>query len=89
MSGIKLFIFGGVVETEAEPVTIPAQTTVCGLMETYFCRYSHKAFPPTQDGCLMGCFRMSGLGRLAAADKIRLTAGDLAKLKAVSPVQRP
>ena len=64
----------------ADPVTIPAETAISDVIETYFYRYGHKVFPVTGNGRLLGCVRLGDVGRLAPADRASLTAGDLAAL---------
>jgi Zn-dependent protease len=73
----------------ADPVTIPAETTVNDLIETYFYRYSHKAFPVTRDGRLLGCINLGDVGKLDPADRDSLTAGDLARLNGADPTVPP
>lgn len=73
----------------ANPISIPAETTIRDLIETYFYRYSHKAFPVTRDGRLAGCVRLGDVGRVAAGDRARLTAGDLAAMNGIDATVRP
>ena len=60
-----------------DPVSIPAATPLERVVEDYFYRHHHKAFPVVENGRLLGCVRAEDVGRVAPGDRVRMTAGDI------------
>jgi CBS domain-containing protein len=46
------------------PVTVPDDTPVDYMIETYFYRFNHKVFPVLRDGRLLGCVRLDDVSKL-------------------------
>ncbi|MDQ2088767.1 site-2 protease family protein [Marimonas arenosa] len=55
-------------------VSIPADMPLDAVVEEYFYRHHHKAFPVLRDGTLLGCIRIEDVGRIPREDRAQATA---------------
>ena len=60
-----------------DPVIIPAQLPIHEIIEDYFYRCGHKAFPVVRGDVLLGWVRLEDIGKLAVKERARLTAFDV------------
>lgn len=72
-----------------DPVSIPADTLLQDVIEDYFYRRHHRAFPVVRGRELLGCIRIEDVGRIAREERAQKTAGDIlpeeAKIGTVVP----
>ncbi|WP_439155964.1 site-2 protease family protein [Yoonia sp.] len=59
-----------------DPVSIPAQTPLSDVIEDYFYRHHHTAFPVVRNGEVLGCLRLEDVGRIAADQRPHKTASE-------------
>lgn len=71
------------------PVSIPAETPLDAVVEDYFYRHHHTAFPMVCNGALLGCIRIEDVGRVKREDRMLKTAADVlsaeGRVSTVSP----
>jgi CBS domain-containing protein len=72
-----------------DPVVIPASTPLDRVVEDYFYRHHHRAFPVVRDGRLLGCLRAEDVGRVAPAERTQRTAGDILAREGRVPAVAP
>lgn len=60
-----------------DPVSIPAETPLHDVVERYFYRHHHRAFPVLRDGRLLGCLRIEDIGRVEPDERAGKTAADI------------
>jgi len=60
-----------------DPICIAADTPLDDVIEDYFYRHHHTAFPVMRDGALIGCIRIEDVGRVPRAERAEKTAGDI------------
>jgi Zn-dependent protease/CBS domain-containing protein len=63
----------------AEPVTVPAATTVRELVEEFIYRHHHDMFPVTQNGRLIGCVSAREVKAVPREQWDQLTVREIAK----------
>lgn len=61
----------------ANPVSVPAGTTVADLVESYIYKYHHPLFPVVDDGRLLGCVTTRQVKSLPRDEWPRRTVGSL------------
>ncbi len=69
-------------------VTVPADTLLDDLVESYFHRHFHKAFPVVQNGTLLGCIRLEDIGGVKPVDRYNKTVGDIMASDSMTRVVR-
>jgi len=60
-----------------DPIFVPADTSLDDVIEEYFYRYHHTAFPVVRDGALLGSIRIEDVGQVVRTDRGDKTAGDI------------
>lgn len=58
-------------------VVVPADTPLDDVIENYFYRHHHRAFPVMRDGQLLGALRIEDVGRVPPEDRAQKTAADI------------
>lgn len=61
----------------SNPVAVPPDETVQGLIENYIYKFHHKMFPVTQDGRLRGCVSTSQVRQLLSDERSRRTVSEI------------
>jgi predicted transcriptional regulator len=62
---------------QRDPIAVPPDLPIRGLVQDYFYRYYFKAFPVLRDGALVGCIMANQVSRLRREDWDRLTVGEV------------
>ena len=62
---------------QRDPIGVPPDLPIRGLVQDYFYRYYFKAFPVLHDGALVGCIMAKQVSRLRREDWDRLTVGEV------------
>jgi Zn-dependent protease/CBS domain-containing protein len=62
---------------QTDPIAVPPDLPIRGLVEDYFYRYYFKAFPVLRDGALVGCIMAKQVSPLRREDWDRLTVGEV------------